>query len=147
MTLFTRNSQLADYVVQLLQNHAAELGLLDVFYGDQDFLPRNPAAIVEPNRKEQELKGAPRRTAVQLGVYVVLYVSAITDTQTSRRDADRLGEEVEAVLHLDAQCNGQVIHSLVTINESGWSTKRSTPIRASRLTFEATSQDQLPYTS
>lgn len=145
MTLFTRNSQFVDYTVTLLTDNMAQLGLLDVFYGDQDYLPRNPCASVEPNKKTQELKGAPRRVLIELGLYVILYVSAISDTQANRRDADRLSEDVEALLHLDAQCGGQVIHSMVTSNESGWATKGSTPIRASRLTFEATSQDQLPY--
>ena len=143
MTLFTKNSQFVDYTIALLKAHP-ELGLLDVFYGDQDFLPRNPAACVEPNRKAQQLKGAPRRTNVDLSVFVILYISAISDTQKNRRDADVLSEAVEVVLHLDAQCAQQVIHSLVTSNESGWATKSGTPIRASRLTFEATSQDQLP---
>lgn len=144
MTLFTRNSQFVEYTIALLNDHA-ELGLQDVFYGDQDFLPRNPAACVEPQRKTQQLKGAPRRTEVNLSVFVILYVSALTDPQSNRRDADKLSEEVEAVLHLDAQCKNQVIHSLVVSNESGWASKSGTPIRASRLTFEATSQDQLPY--
>lgn len=144
MTLITKNSQLTDYVVTLLLNHP-ELGLQDVFYGDQDFLPRNPAVCVEPNRKTQELNGAPRRTLIDLSVYVIIYVSATKDAQTNRRDADMLGEAIEDVLHTDAQCGGRVVHSLVTENASGWATKGGTPIRASRLTFDATSQAQLPY--
>lgn len=144
MVLITKNSELVDYTIQLLTDHL-ELGLQDVFYGDQDFLPRSPAACVEPNNKKQELKGAPRRTEVTLSVYVIVYFSHIRDTEVNRRDADLLSEAIEAVLHLDAQCGGRVIHSMVTENASGWATKSSTPIRASRLSFEATTQAQLPY--
>jgi hypothetical protein len=144
MTLITKNSELADYVVTLLTTNKTVLGLQDVYYGDQDLLPRSPAVCVEPNSKKQELNGAPRRVRIELSVYVIIYVGAIATNQANRHASDELSEAVEAVLHADSQCGDRVIHSMVTENASGWSTKGGTPIRASRLNFEALSQAQLP---
>lgn len=139
----------ARYIETLLVNNKTTLGLQDVFYGDQERIPRTPAAVVEPGGKQRTLNGAPRRTQVDITAYVIIYHYNLKNIETLREDNDRLAEQIEATIHQDAQMkdgtgNMQVVDSMVTAVESGFQPKGNSLFRASRLTIEARSQAQLP---
>jgi hypothetical protein len=138
----------ADFVLQRLEDHKLELGLLDVWRGDMQKLPRTPCATVESGPKRRALDGAPRRTLNGITVYVTIYVGRVQDVQVNARDADVLSEAVEALLHSDAALgvypDQLAIHSLVTDLEPGYANKAGSLYRGARLTFEVTTKTQLP---
>jgi hypothetical protein len=139
----------ADYIYQLLLDRKAELGLIDVWFGDDASakLPHTPAATVEGAPKAREYNGAPRRTMNTMDLYVMIYHDKIADVQDNARNAMRRAEAVEAVLHEDAQLNGLVIDSMVISNEPGTADRGGNLMSASRLTFRARSQTLLPYSA
>lgn len=129
----------------------ANLGISDVFYGDQERIPRTPAVCIEPGEKTRDLNGAPRRVMTEVTTYILIYHNPVTSTETIREQDDNLAEAVEALIHADPQFrdadgNAQVIDSLVSRIESGYQQKRGALYRASRLTVDARVQAQLPST-
>lgn len=145
MTLTDRTDVITEAVFDKLVVNKSALGLQDVWYGDQDRMPRTPACAVEPGPKARQHNGTPRRFLVEIDVYVMLYVEKIQDTQENEREMVRLAEETEEVLHSDARLGGLVVHSFVLTSEPGYVTRGGTLLRATRLTFRTTSQKQLPY--
>jgi len=108
----------------------------DVFYGDQQQIPRTPAICIEPDGKKRTIEGVPRRAANEYGLYVILYVSAVTDSQSNSRQSVELAEQVEDFLHADPTLDGLVIHSYCTELEPGYRQRKDTLFRACRIKFE-----------
>jgi hypothetical protein len=116
-----------------------------VYYGDQSRIPTTPIVCIEPNRKVRELDGVPRKTLVTIELYLLVYVDSLTNPEKNRRDSDAIVEQLEAFLHANPRLDDTCIHSLVTAIESGAVAKgQNTVMRASRLTFEITTQQKLP---
>jgi hypothetical protein len=128
----------------MLSTNAVALNLEDVFYGDQQRIPRTPAACVESGEKRRALKGAPRMTLVDITTYVIVYHYKLKSVQEIREDNDLLAEAIETLVHSDCKLGGYVIDSMVTSVESGYQMKGNSLFRASRLTIEARSQVLLP---
>lgn len=150
MVLIDSYTALAQDVKTRLEDNASALGLKAVYYGDQERIPYTPTAAIEPGGKERRLNGMPRRTEVSLTCYIIVYHYSLASTQDIRLENDTLAEDIETFLHEDCQLkdtNGEmtVIDSMVPNIESGIMVKRNTLFRASRITFEARSQVQLPY--
>lgn len=141
-------SVVSERLFEKLEQNKDDLGLYTVLYGDQERLPGYPAVCVEPDNKDRDLNGNPRRTLVTLRVFIILYHGAIDSPQVNRRVADQKAEAVEAMIHEDPALtvNNEdlVIHGMVTRMESGYVRKENTLVRASRLTYEANSQVHLP---
>jgi hypothetical protein len=133
-----------EFLETLLENNKVTLGLADVFYGDQNRIPRTPTACVDPGEKRRELNGAPRRTALTLTAYVLVYHNPIASVETVAKQSDAITEAIEAKIHEDADMGGIVIDSLVTVIEYGYQAKKNTLYRVSRLTVEGRSQVLLP---
>lgn len=134
----------AGFLHDLITSYKEVLGLKDVYYGDQDNIPVSPVVCVEPDNKSRVLQRIGRGTNVSFTVYLLLYHSSIRDPQANRRDADRLAENLETLIHNNETANGLVVTSLVSRVESGYATKTNSIMRASRLTVEAESQHRLP---
>jgi hypothetical protein len=145
MALTDSIADVGEYVFNLIEANESSLGLAKTYYGDQEKVPVTPVAIVETGDKLRELNGVPRRTKVTMTLYLMIYHSKVQDTQISRREVEALAEAVELLLHADRTLGGLVIHCMVTTIEPGYATRDRTMLRASRLTFEATSQIMLPY--
>jgi hypothetical protein len=137
---------ISDYLFNLLDVNKEDLGLEAVFYGDQEKFPVTPAACIEPDEKPRELKSAQRMTRVEFNVYVLLYYGKIESPQTNRRDSDILAERVEALIHSKRSLDGLVIHGMITSLTSGYVVRDGSLLRASRLTYNAQSQELLPQT-
>jgi hypothetical protein len=132
------------YIETMLSSNAVALNLEDVFYGDQQRIPRTPAACVESGEKRRALKGAPRMTLVDITTYIIVYHYKLKSVQEIREDNDLLAEAIETLVHSDCKLGGYVIDSMVTSVESGYQMKGNSLFRASRLTIEARSQVLLP---
>jgi hypothetical protein len=135
---------LAQYLLDKVETDKVSLGVVDVFYGDQNRFPNYPTVCVEPSDKDRELHGAPRRTQVDTTIYILIYHGKVQDVRQNLKECDILAEAVEALVHADPDLGDQVIHSLVTRVESGYATKADSIVRASRLTVVARVQEQLP---
>lgn len=116
----------------------------DVFYGDQNRIPRTPAITVAASQKTRELAGAPRQMMNNFEVFVNIFFSNVRDITLNHREADQLAEEVEAKIHEDITFNGRVINSFVALNEAGFLNREDTQFRGSRLIVQAMTKKGLP---
>jgi len=123
-------------IVDLLKEHQDDLGLKDVWYGDQELIPRTPAVAVESGSKTRELTGAPDVTTNRFTVFVLTYMAKIQDVQTTRKMADQLAEAIELLLHDDTTIGGLVIFGMCTSVEPGYAIRGGTLMRAARITWE-----------
>jgi hypothetical protein len=144
MTLTHSLVEVTDYVVAKLEANRDALGLYAVYFGDQRQIPGTPVVCVEPDHKRNELISAFRKIEVVCVLQIIIYHSKVTDTQTNRRGADILAEDIEDLLHADPQLGGLAIHCYVTSVNSGYSTKADALMRSCRIQFEVESQNQLP---
>lgn len=149
--MITDNAVMCRFLVNKLNASAAKtaLQIQDVYYGDQERLPRTPAVCVEPGEKVRELNGAPRRTLITFTNYIIVYHNPVKNATVIREEDDQRAEAIERFIHADpyfadGSGNDQVIDSLVTSIESGYQMRANTLFRASRLTVEARNQEQLP---
>jgi hypothetical protein len=136
----------ADWVKNYLDDETwrTSVGIAQVLYGDQEKINVVPLVCVEPSQKSRDFNGAPRRTQIDFEIYILVYYGTLQDTQLNRAEVDRIAEAVETRLHAALTCDGLVINSLVTNLTSGAANKGGTLMRATRLTFTARSQVQLP---
>lgn len=132
----------------IAENAKDDLGIADIWYGDQQQIPRTPTLCIVPDGKTRQIEGAPRRSRNNLKCYLVLYHSKVQDVQKNSEEVDQLAEALEAEVHKDPTLGGLVIHSLVSSIDAGEITRlvntTKTLFRASRLTVEGNSKTLLP---
>jgi hypothetical protein len=119
------------------------LGLQDVWYGDQEMVPRTPAVAVEPGSKARVIAGTSRSTENRLTVYLMVYVAKIQDVQATRKTTDQIAEAIEVHLHNDPTLGGLVIFSMVSSVESGYAIRGGTLMRSARMTWEGLSKTRI----
>lgn len=151
MTLSASLADITQALVDKLTADATTLGLKGVFYGDQDKLPATPIVCVEPDNKDVMSYSPFRKTEIEITVYIIVYHSAIESPQQNRKDADAMAEAIETFLNADKNLKrtdhtDRVIHCYIKHVASGYAKKGNSVVRASRLTFSARTQDQLPAT-
>jgi hypothetical protein len=121
----------------------------DVYYGDQDRIPRTPSVCLEPGDKNRELEGSPNMTKNQFQIYILIYHNKAQDIQLTRKECDQLAYDIEQYIHQDLQLkNGgttpNVIHGFIRANESGYTFKQGTLYRTARLTYYGLNKTSLP---
>lgn len=126
--------------------------ILDVFYGDQNKIPRTPAICVEPGEKARSWPPLPTlRSENDLEVHFLVYYAAVTGSEELKFTADLLGEKLEEYIHAnhltlaDADGNPLVIHGNV-VNVTPRYVRRNgnnTLFHASHLTWRAITKTQL----
>jgi hypothetical protein len=135
---------IAKYVQTLIETNQTSLNITDVYYGDQDKIPRVPTACVDTGVKRRQLAGAPRRTQVDVDLYVMVYTAAVASQEVNREQDDLIAENIETLIHQDATMNGLVIDSLVSDVEYGYALRSNSLFRTARLTVTARDLVQLP---
>jgi hypothetical protein len=100
--------------------------------------------LVLTNQVALGVVGAPRRVRNTLESYIIVYFSKVTDVQENARDADVMGDALEALVHANITFGGLVTNSMVILNESGYRPKPDTQFRAVRLTVQGQSTTMLP---
>lgn len=139
------------YVVDKLRANAAVLksssnvvvDAADIYFGDQDKMPRTPSICVDPGNRRRDLQGVSFRTDNNFTIYILVYHSKVQDNELTRKEAQQISEAVETLLHLDPQLGGLVIHSYCSLNESGYVYRQNTMYRTNRVTFEPYSKTRL----
>jgi len=128
----------------MLTDASAELGVNDVFFGDQDRIPRANTVCIEPDVRSLDLNGVPRRVRVTMRIYVLVYHNEVRSAQDNLEDSMRMTEAIENLIHLDPRLGGLAIHSMVEEIAPGYARKANGLIRATRMSVSIDSQVQLP---
>jgi hypothetical protein len=136
---------LGDYIYDTLVAASPELGINDIFKGDQLKIARTPTVCIEPTTKRRQLVGAPRRTETEVEFDLLVYHSRVDDNQRNREDLDILADGIEEVIHKDPTMGGLVIHSMVSSMDPGYSAKGSVFYRAYKITVQCQIREMLPY--
>lgn len=142
MPLVDRFTPVVQKVHDVLTAAKVELGLQDVWYGDQNLIPRYPAVAVEAGPFDRTLAGigGKGRTENRIRVLLLLYLAKIADVQVTKKQTDELAERIMDKLHEDITMGGLVIHGFVTTIEPGYATRGGTLMRTTRVTWEGLSK-------
>lgn len=138
----------ADALKLIVESTKPTLKIKDVYYGDQERIPRNPSVCLETGETSRELNGAPRRVAVSMTVYLMVYHNALkAGAAGQRRENDMLAKLLQDELHKNEHkdLGGLIVHGFCTRAEAGWQQKSDGLWQATRITYEAQSQVLLPY--
>jgi hypothetical protein len=127
-----------------LDEHKADFSIADVWYSDQSRIPRYPAVCVQSDTQTDTLTGANRRVTQIITVLVLIYHGQVQPASENLIAADELTEAIKTFLNTDDDLEGMIVHGYVRSTESGQVARGNTPVRASRLTYEATAKENLP---
>ncbi len=127
-------SVVATYIQDLLAE-TESLQLTDVFYGDQELIPRTPAACVESGLYSRQYAGVPLRTENEIIVNILVYFAKIQDVQVTRLQCDQKAEDIMRVLHANVTMGGLVINGWVSSIEPGYSMRNKVLMRSARITW------------
>lgn len=145
---------LSQRMFDILTANAAALGLnaggeVNVWYGDQDSIPRTPAVCVEPGTKRRTLAGVPDMTELNLDVHLLVYHNAIAEQQASRKFCIQIAEGIEQFLHINhlnmVNSLGEqiIVHGLVTEFDPGYVYKQGTLNHSVHMIWTALSKTSL----
>lgn len=126
------------------EENKSQLGLEDVWYGDQSLYPRVPCLAIEPLTVDRVLAGTGigGQTDNRFTVYIYIYHGTLIEVQESRKTCDRLASDVEEATHKNLQLNGIIVHGYITKYESGQA-DRGSLLGVTRLTWEGISKTLL----
>jgi hypothetical protein len=122
----------------------------NIYYGDQERIPRSPAVCIEPGLKTRELEGAPQQTRNTFNVYILVYALG-PELMKVRAQCDEIGEAIETLLHKDLQLrnglppgsdNETVIHGFVQSFESSYAFRPGL-VRTVRMLWQGTTKTRL----
>jgi hypothetical protein len=128
----------------MLEANTSALVIQDVWYGDQELLPRTPAVCVNPGTKKRQFQGATFRTLNDIETYVLVYFGKIQDVQANLHGATQLADSIETLVHSDLTLGGNVIAVLCTQNEPGMINKAGVWMMGARLTFQSMTKTTFP---
>lgn len=134
-------SVVAAYIKDMLEQSA--IPFEDVWYGDQNLIPRTPAAAVEPGARGREWAGTSRSSMNTFVVDVIIYHSQLEDVNLTRQEALELAEDVEVLLHSDPTLGGLVIDSLCTSLEPGYAERGNILLQATSVRWEGRSKTRV----
>lgn len=123
----------------LLSFRKAELGIAEVYYGDQTLIPVFPAVVLESYPKDRTIR-VTHKFDLTIRVGITIYHDKVQSTTVTKKEAEELAEAVEAVLQEDMTMGGLVLFGFVTRVEPGVAIRQREMIRASRLTWEGRSK-------
>lgn len=135
-----RTSVLCTYIQNILVN---SLLFEDVWYGDQNMIPRTPAAAVEPGSKTRAWSGTSSQSENRFSIDVIIFHSRLEDVNLTRKEALEQAEQVEELLHSDLTMGGLVIDSLCTAVEPGYAERGNLLLQATSVTWEGRSKTRV----
>jgi hypothetical protein len=108
-------------MLTFLEGIKATIQVEDVFYGDQELIPRFRALCVEPSEVTRELAGvgAGGQTLNTFTVLMYLYHGPYHNSQQNRQENEHAAALVQTALHDNLDLGGTVIHGFVVRGESG----------------------------
>lgn len=130
-------------LIDLLVLNKTSLGIEDVYYGDQNRIPKVPSISVQPGDKSRVFTQTGLHTTIGLPVYIIIFHSGIRDLQVTNKANDVLAEAVETLLHADITLGGLVISSLVESVEPGFANRGKEYFVTHRLTWNGLSKKRI----
>jgi hypothetical protein len=141
-------SMYTEHLIDLLISKQQELGIEDVYFGDQTSIPRVPAVCVEPASVSRTMIGVPMRTDNEIIISIVIYMADVQGIEYAQHKADLKSEEIIAVVNRDGapepsggtRFGGICLYGFVRDSEYGYIVKDGKLLRANRLMVYATSR-------
>lgn len=137
MTLTTKTSVVTQAIIDLLEANSVSLGLKQVFYGDEELIPKYPSVGVDPGPLRRNYTGESLRTDNNFTVYLMVYHGAIRSAQITRKAADVLAETIVDLLHTNVRLGEGsaqlLIDSLVTVTEPGFAKRGNELLQTTRI--------------
>jgi len=94
--------EVANRFFEILDLAKAELGVTDVWFGDQLTVPRVPALCVEPGAERRQLEGIPDMTRMTIETGFFLYHSKVDRSQqVARRECVAVAQRIKNYLHVN----------------------------------------------
>lgn len=152
MAQTAKPSLLTQYLIGLAKDNADVLGLADVFYGDQEYVPKVPSLCIEPATVERELNGTSMRTQNKFVVACYFYFADMqSGLEAAQAKADTKAEAVIEVFNIDGmpaavggtQYGGLVMYGYVNNSTYGYKVKENKVLRANRFLVYAESLTSL----
>ena len=113
----------------------------NVWYGDEQLIPRTPSASVDPSPGiSSELVETGMTVVNNFDIAIIVYHAKLGSQQTSRRDCDILAMGVRDLLHEDKKLGGLVFNSYVKSVEPGFSQRGQSVMMATQLTWNGRSK-------
>lgn len=151
-TLTDRTLVVAERFYDVLNANKVSLGIADVWFGDQELVPRTPSLCVEPGLKRREMRGVPDMTLLEIDTYFLIYHSKLSTTggeQQQRRNCIGFAEAIETYLnqnHLRLHAaNGDqlTLYGYCVEVDPGYAYKSDSRFHAVQMTWRSTSKKSL----
>lgn len=134
---------LTDKLVEKIKSWAGELEIEDVWYCDQQKIPKTPAVCVEPGILSRQLQGDPMQTLNTFTIVLIVYGAGLQDLQETQREVDDLCDRLAAKVNLEStpgnlggsQMDGLVIYGMVSEHQYGYAVRSNKLMRANRLVW------------
>lgn len=129
----------------------ASLGLVRVWYGEQELVPDTPSCAVAPNQTLREWQGAPYRTLNEFSINVLAFTAGLQSQEEVQLEADQKAEQIAQSLNLfslppnlgGTRVNGMVVSGMVANLEYGFAVRGNKVFRAGRITWHGMSKTGL----
>jgi len=140
-----RFTPVTQHIFDLMESRKAQLGLLDVWYGDQVLNPRTPSLTVESGAFERVFAGVSGKGTTEnaIRVTLIIYIAKIGDTQVNLKDSELMAEEIMDILHEDVNLGGLVLSSYVRSIEPGVIRKGASLMRATRISWQGMTKTRI----
>jgi hypothetical protein len=137
--------KIAKYLQNWINTNKVTLGLQNVYYGDQELVPKTPSLCVQPGNLLRTLAGAQWQTDNIITTFLLVYHGEIQSKQVNQEECDVLTVAIEDFLHTDHYLSNVAIDAaaplitqgFVTGIEAGTLRRGGKLMFASRLTYTA----------
>lgn len=145
MPYFTAPEEVLDYIHDLLEVEGGELGLRYVAYGEEDKIPRMPAARVVAGLLERSLH-ATRQFENMFSVDVFVYHGNLNATHAQRSKEDlELCSRIRNVIHAKPTLGGGVIQGWITAEAPLLTTRGKAPaVVTTQMTWRGIAIESFP---
>jgi hypothetical protein len=133
----------AQALVDRLEANKVALGLVHVWYGDQQLIPEMPAACVEIPTNSRERSNTGHIVMNNFETNIFVYHSQLQEINTTRKEVAQLGMAVANVLDADGRYNDLLIDSYISTIEPGYAERSNVFLQAVRLTWTGRAQSRL----
>lgn len=123
----------------LIERDKAELGIKQVFYGDQKKVSDDRVVCIEPALMDSAFagQGASNRTTNVFQIYHLVYIQRVDTVDEITKEGDLLAEAIRTKLHEDTKFGGLVVSSFVTRIEFGYTPRANKSwFRSARITWQ-----------
>jgi hypothetical protein len=142
MALTYRGSVVTKAMIDFLNLEKSNIGIKEVFYGDQAQFLAVPAVCIEPAQTTREVEGIPYQTFNTFSIAILVYHTSLSGTQTIQEVCDVISEDLTDVLNkesISAQAGGGtrfggiIISGHITRHEYGYRMLADKLMRCNRL--------------